>query len=230
MFCIFCPNLAVLSWTGDELQWGQIQNEGMSDFKIKFDLSWISRSINHKISRDLNQGLLFEFVVLIFNIWWVSEPMCNMHTQRPTVGNDNTQRPKLVSGKNQLNLHFKSLADIFSFAYALLWWLHGTEMGVFYIPVADEPIRMRCVCWSHLQNMEWRLVSIWIQETKVLSFWRESQREIQLIGLFEDRGHQGPYNPYKSFNHNLYIGIIIFPHSDNPQLQVIINLRKKQLN
>ena len=53
--------------------------------------------------------------------------------------------------------------------------------------------------------------------------WRPSylyngrEREIQFIGLFEDRGHRGPYSPYKPFNHNLYIGIIIFPHIDNPQ-------------
>ena len=45
----------------------------------------------------------------------------------------------------------------------------------------------------------------------------ERKREIKFIGLFEDRGHQGPYSPYKPFNHNLYIGIIIFPHIDNPQ-------------
>ena len=43
------------------------------------------------------------------------------------------------------------------------------------------------------------------------------EREIKFIGLFEDRGHRGPYSPYKPFNHNLYIGIIIFPHIDNPQ-------------
>ena len=47
------------------------------------------------------------------------------------------------------------------------------------------------------------------------SSWRE--REIKFIGLFENRGHRGPYSPYKPFNHNLYIGIIIFPHIDNPQ-------------
>ena len=46
---------------------------------------------------------------------------------------------------------------------------------------------------------------------------REREREIKFIGLFEDRGHRGPYSPYKPFNHNLYIGIIIFPHIDNPQ-------------
>ena len=45
----------------------------------------------------------------------------------------------------------------------------------------------------------------------------EREREIKFIGLFEDRGHRGPYGPYKPFNHNLYIGIIIFPHIDNPQ-------------
>ena len=35
---------------------------------------------------------------------------------------------------------------------------------------------------------------------------RERERENKFIGLFEDRGHQGPYSPYKPFNHNLYIG------------------------
>ena len=43
------------------------------------------------------------------------------------------------------------------------------------------------------------------------------EREIKFIGLFGDRGHRGPYSPYKPCNHNLYIGIIIFPHIDNPQ-------------
>ena len=45
----------------------------------------------------------------------------------------------------------------------------------------------------------------------------EREGEIKFIGLFEDRGHRGPYSPYKLFNHNLYIRIIIFPHIDNPQ-------------
>ena len=45
----------------------------------------------------------------------------------------------------------------------------------------------------------------------------ERERDIKFIGLFENRGHRGPYSPYKPFNHNLYIGIIIFPHIDNPQ-------------
>ena len=45
----------------------------------------------------------------------------------------------------------------------------------------------------------------------------EREREIKFIGLFENRGHRGPYSPYKPFNHDLYIGIIIFPHIDNPQ-------------
>ena len=31
---------------------------------------------------------------------------------------------------------------------------------------------------------------------------------------FLDRGHRGPY---KLCNHNLYIGMLIFPHIDNPQ-------------
>ena len=49
------------------------------------------------------------------------------------------------------------------------------------------------------------------------TYGQEREREIKFIGLFEDRGHWGPYSPYKHFNYNLYIGIIIFPHIDNPQ-------------
>ena len=43
------------------------------------------------------------------------------------------------------------------------------------------------------------------------------EREIKFIGLLGNRGHWGPYSPYKPYNHDLYIGIIIFPHIDNPQ-------------
>ena len=46
---------------------------------------------------------------------------------------------------------------------------------------------------------------------------RMRERYIKFIGLFEDKGHRGPYSPYKPCNHNLYQGMIIFPHIDNPQ-------------
>ena len=46
---------------------------------------------------------------------------------------------------------------------------------------------------------------------KLFPLW---EREIKFIGLFGYIVHQGPYKPC---NHNLYIGIIIFPHIDNPQ-------------
>ena len=47
---------------------------------------------------------------------------------------------------------------------------------------------------------------------------RRGERERLRLSAFlrtDDIG--GPYRPYKPFNHNLYIGIIIFPHIDNPQ-------------
>ena len=47
--------------------------------------------------------------------------------------------------------------------------------------------------------------------------WRERERERLSLWAFLRTGHRGPYSPYKPFNHNLYIGIIIFPHIDNPQ-------------
>ena len=60
------------------------------------------------------------------------------------------------------------------------------------------------------------LVFLALTHRHVTLKWQR-EREIKFIGLFEDRGHRGPYSPYKPFNHNLYIGIIIFPHIDNPQ-------------
>ena len=51
----------------------------------------------------------------------------------------------------------------------------------------------------------------------LMTFSLRREREIKFIGLFENRGHRGQCSPYKPFNHNLYIGIIIFPHIDNPQ-------------
>ena len=59
---------------------------------------------------------------------------------------------------------------------------------------------------------------VWPQNRNTPSPAQEElrEREIKFIGLFGDRGHQGPYSPYKQCNHNLYIGIIIFRHIDNP--------------
>ena len=56
------------------------------------------------------------------------------------------------------------------------------------------------------------------------------EREINFICLFGDRGHQGPYSPYKQYNHNLYIGIVIFPHIDNPQAHLGSNTNQHGLN
>ena len=79
---------------------------------------------------------------------------------------------------------------------------------------------------SIVSNSRWnkRYLSPVISQNKITDIYHthcasdtEREREIKFIGLFENRGHRGPYSPYKPFNHNLYIGIIIFPHIDNPQ-------------
>ena len=70
---------------------------------------------------------------------------------------------------------------------------------------------------SLAQHLQYHWHKLWIEEDPILSLGVQREREIKFIGLFENRGHRGPYSPYKPFNHNLYIGIIIFPHIDNPQ-------------
>ena len=61
-------------------------------------------------------------------------------------------------------------------------------------------------------------VIAWCCQAKENITWRNDERERLSLSAFlgtEDIG--GPYSPYKLCNHNLYIGIIIFPHIDNPQ-------------
>ena len=72
---------------------------------------------------------------------------------------------------------------------------------------ADVPVKFQIS--KRCSNLNYQA-----RETLILD---EREREIKFIGLFEDRGHRGPYSPYEPFNHNLYIGIIILPHIDNPQ-------------
>ena len=57
-------------------------------------------------------------------------------------------------------------------------------------------------CWPSLHGSDKVFLSEWV---------------IKFNSLSGDRGHRGPYIPYKLCNHNLYIGIIIFPHIDNAQ-------------
>ena len=46
------------------------------------------------------------------------------------------------------------------------------------------------------------------------------------LTAFWDSGHRVPCSPYKPCNHNLYIGIIIFPRINNTQYKVAINFKK----
>ena len=84
--------------------------------------------------------------------------------------------------------------------------------------VGDQPAHCRRTTgflaagleWIHKQ---WVHVHMWSAMDSYAWCWRE----IKFIGLFGDRGHQDPYSPYKPCNNSLYIGMVIFPHIDNPQ-------------
>ena len=62
----------------------------------------------------------------------------------------------------------------------------------------------------------WYFVCCWlavfVEQTIVRSFVSDS-----VLRPFWDSVHRGPCSPYKPCNHNLHIGIIIFPHIDNTQ-------------
>ena len=95
-----------------------------------------------------------------------------------------------------------------------------THEGPFHITTvtAHEPYGVlshwQLVC---LFNSVFRLLAIETSKVHIRGPLWVREREIKFIGLFWDRGHRGPYRPYNLCNHNLYIGIIIFHHIDNPQ-------------
>ena len=88
-------------------------------------------------------------------------------------------------------------------------WLNSLALGKF-------EWNFRCNFQTDFSDW-WLRHHLWNCPNMNVTGERERERVIKFIGLFGDRGHRGPYSPYKPCNHNLYIGIIIFPHIDNPQ-------------
>ena len=100
------------------------------------------------------------------------------------------------------------------------WWLVNTGSGNGLVLSGNKPLTEPMLT-QNLDNVYWnlsyRMQSLCHDKKQLSLVAREREREIKFIGLFENRGHRGPYSSYKPFNHNLYICIIIFPHIDNPQ-------------
>ena len=97
------------------------------------------------------------------------------------------------------------------------WHLKSSGSRLFVQPLAQAQIKENIKALLHCP--------LWGESTSD----REREREIKFIGLFGDRGHRGPYSPYKPCYHNLYIEIIIFPHIDNPQSIGCNWLKKKTI-
>ena len=87
-----------------------------------------------------------------------------------------------------------------------LKWSLCPKMGVKSEGARDDAIHKVWVC-------EW--VSEWVSEqaSEWVNEWMS--RWVSLTAFFSDIGDRGPCNTYKLCNHDLYIGIITFPHIDN---------------
>ena len=102
----FLSRLVILAYTGDKLSSGQAENEVKFDFHVKFDLEVQGRS-PPKIIGILTKVFYTYVLNLVILAWTADELSCGQasdwytHTDRYTDrGDDNTRRPKLVSGKN----------------------------------------------------------------------------------------------------------------------------------
>ena len=113
--CIFVSNLETVTSIGGELWHGQAQNGINLDFQVKFDLEDQGRSV-HKTIGTLTKVLSIFGPNLVILAWTRPELSCghasDWHTDRQTdrhthtdIGNDNTRRPKLASGKNDQSLN-----------------------------------------------------------------------------------------------------------------------------
>ena len=104
--------MVVLAWTGDELSCGQAQNGVNFDFKVKIDLEGQSQTPPKTIG--IFTKVFYTYGPNLVILVWTGDELSrgqarDYRTHRQTdvdtqtdAGNDNTQRPKLASGKNEI--------------------------------------------------------------------------------------------------------------------------------
>ena len=112
--CIFVPNLKIVTSIGGELWHAQVQNGVNFDFEVQFDLEGQGQSPPKTIG-ILTKVFYTYYPNLVILASMGDELSCGQasayrthrrtdgRTHRQTdAGNDNTRRPKLASGKNDI--------------------------------------------------------------------------------------------------------------------------------
>ena len=91
----------ILAWTGDELSHRQAQNGVNFDFEVKFDLEGQGQS-PLKTTGILTK-VFYTYGPNLVILAWTGDELLRGQAGgwRTHTDNDNTQRPKLASGKNQ---------------------------------------------------------------------------------------------------------------------------------
>ena len=104
---------------------------------------------------------------------------------------------------------------------SILWWLRNNAQRLewlwigapFFFKVINKISRLHGTQRSQTESFQTvNNVYYSLNLPMAISEW-----VIKFNSLSEDSGQCGPYGPYKPCNHNLYIGIITFPHIDNTQ-------------
>ena len=82
--------------------------------------------------------------------------------------------------------------------------IHHLALSSWSLRMDEEFHQTLCWACDYLSMLGWNFINI-------------SEWVIKFNSLSGDSGQRSPYSTYKLCNHNLYIGMIIFPHIDNPQ-------------
>ena len=91
-------------------------------------------------------------------------------------------------------------------SFITFMYIYGCCNGWYFFIIKNDS---QILCWYILKKGR-PYISLQLRCCRTISEW-----VIRFNRLLEDSRHWGPSTPYKLCNHNQYIGIIIFPHTDN---------------
>ena len=134
------PNLVALAWTVDELSREQAQNGVNFDFEVKFDLEGQGQSPPKTIG--ILTKVFYTYGPNLVILAWTGDELSRGQTWwrtdwrtdgRTDAGNDNTRRPILASGKNQV-IQICRPRRLYQGQFRAKYWIKSSNTHIILIP------------------------------------------------------------------------------------------------